>query len=157
MGERDLGQRVDREVVGFRPGKLVRELLARGEPAERSWVARRDLERYYAVLRYSLEEIDLTEAEALLVLEALQGSALDAISYRLLWKEVEDALSLHQLDRKWQVDGAALVARLRALSPGAAMAVADAAERASRAEGDLRAAVRAVGLVRRQRGCCWWS
>ena len=55
--------------------------------------------------------------EALLMADALNGVILDAWTKHLLWLSIEDAIRTDELDRKWGVDGAALVERLRSLSP----------------------------------------
>lgn len=115
-----------------------------------SQVARRDLDRYYTSLAYDLRGVALSEAEALLIADAANGTLWDAHSARLLWAEIEDALPAG-LAAKWDVDGAALVIKLRQLTPGQSLAVVDAIERAWRHadhRDDLRAALRAVGLVR---------
>src|SRR6266567_8914713 len=55
-------------------------------------------------------------SEALLLADALNGVLLDGQTKHLLWATVEDAIRTDELDRKWGVDGAALVERLRSLS-----------------------------------------
>lgn len=138
--------------VNFRPDDRLRAALAAraGDDAPLAYVARRDLERYYATLAADLRAVALTAPEALLIADAGNGTAWDAQSARLLWAEVADALD-DGLAEKWRVDGPALVAKLRALSAGQALAVVDAIERAwrhpDRGE-DFGAALRAVGLVR---------
>jgi hypothetical protein len=140
-------------VIAFRPGELLPALLERGVEDARHLVARRDLERYYALLRDALASVRLEEAEALLLADVLNGTLVDAHSYRLLWAEVEDACRQDGADRRWGVDGLALAARLRAMAPCELMAIADAVERAwLRAEPDMRDRLRAVGLVRGQAG-----
>jgi hypothetical protein len=56
-------------------------------------------------------------SEALLMADALNGVLLDAWTKHLLWLSIEDAIRTDELDRKWGVDGDALVERLRSLSP----------------------------------------
>ncbi len=111
-------------------------------------VVRRELERYYAVLRDELTRVRLTEGEASLIVDAMNGSITDHYSYNLLWANISDAISLDGLDAKWQVDGAALVEKLRSLTPGAAMAVSDACERFWQDPNPTGEALRRVGLVR---------
>lgn len=145
--------------VQFRAARVERQIGARldagGSPG---LVAARDLERYYAVLDAELARVALSEPEAMAVVDALNGAALDAGSYRLFWASVSDALA-EGLAGKWDIDGSALVAILRALSPAQAMAVIDAVERwwviadaADDAGGEDPAErgmrLRAVGLVR---------
>src|SRR5260370_41463197 len=55
--------------------------------------------------------------EALLMADALNGVILDAWTKHLLWLSIEDAIRTGGLDRKWGVGGAALVERLRSLTP----------------------------------------
>jgi hypothetical protein len=55
--------------------------------------------------------------EALLMADAMNGVILNAQTRHLLWATIEDAVRTDELDRKWGVDGDALVARLRGLSP----------------------------------------
>ena len=112
--------------------------------------ARRDLERYYAILALDLRAVALTEGEAMLLADATNGTLFDAPSARLLWAEIADALP-DGLAAKWQVDGPALVAKLRALSARQSLAVVDALERAWRhpdhAGGRAPAAARRRGQV----------
>lgn len=122
----------------------------RGKRGGRSFAAYAALARYAALLDRELRAVQLTEAEALLIADAGNGTAWDAQSARLLWAEIADALD-DGLAAKWGVDGEALVAKLRALSAGQSLAVVDAIERAWRhpdAGEDWGAALRAVGLVR---------
>ncbi len=128
-------------------GGLDGQLAARGEVL--GSVARRDLERAYAVLRAELDRLDLSEAEASLVCDACNGTLFDATNLRLLWAEVADAIRLDHLDAKWGVDGHALVERLRSLSPAQTWALVDAVERYWRApEQPIREGLARVGLLR---------
>lgn len=133
--------------VQFRPGPLAAALAARGD--NQNETAQRDLERYYGILARELKRANLrlVANEALLLCDALNGSWMDANSAPLLWAEVADAIAHDGLDRKWDVDGAGLVDKLRALNPAAALAVIDAVERAWHHGDDLSVAVIAVGLA----------
>lgn len=127
----------DGALVRFRPAGLLPELEARagrgrpGRGAESlSLVARTDLERYYTVLADELARLDLSEAEWNLLRDALGGVAfLDRLSYRYLWHEVEDYITLGRSDQTRGVDGPHLVGRLRRARPGTLMAIVDAVER----------------------------
>jgi len=66
-----------------------------------------------------LGALSLTEPEVALICDALSGTVLDGQTCTLIWSEVAAAIRLDQLDRKWGLDGLALVARLRTLSPAA--------------------------------------
>ena len=140
-------------LIRFRAGPILNEIRARtrGSPVvSLGQTARRDLTRYYALLRASTPKF--SEPEASLILDALNGTLLDEHTYRLLWAEVDDAIRLDGLDEKWGVHAGELVTRLRNLSPAECMAVIDAVERAwlmlsdgsGKSIGDV---LRDVGLV----------
>lgn len=120
-------------------------------------VVRRDIQRYYAVIDAELQRLRLTAEEAGLICDALNGYASLAedpdIARRSWWINVEDHISLNDADKKWGVsDPAVLVAKLRALSPGASAAVLDAVERwwlRDGPEGEtIPESLQAVGLIR---------
>lgn len=132
----------------FHAGDLspaLNERVGVGAPSG-SLVAKRDLGRYYQVLADSMPR--LTEGAAMAVCDALNGTVLDHRTYRHLWIDLEDWPAA-DLGRKWGIDGPALVAQLRALSPCALMAIVDAVERfwlhqEGRVAGEI---LREVGLV----------
>ncbi len=115
------------------PEEVLREVDARGN--NRSGTISRDLGRYYALLKRGLKRAGLTREEALLVCDALNGTLHEPETMRLVWAQVEDACRLDQLDRKWGVDGAALVEKLKGLDELASAAVVDATERFWEASG----------------------
>lgn len=137
--------------IGFRAGDLEPQLQARaGQGGSLGLTARRDLERYYALLARELPTF--TESEAMLLCDVMNGTLTEPHTASLLWANVSDALEDGYAE-KWHVDGLALVARLRHLSPIQAMAVCDACERFWHlvASGDARSnaeRVRVVGLTR---------
>lgn len=110
------------------------EVDKRGERGEanRSGVISRDLERYYAALacaRQSLRD-KLNEAEMSAILDNLNGVWMaEPVSIRLIYANVADGIELEGLDKKWKIDGAAMVEKLKALSFAESCALADAAER----------------------------
>ena len=132
----------------FRPGELETPLAARsGGTLSPALVAKRDLERYYDMLRRALPAF--SEAEASLIVDACNGWLVEPHSAPLLWAEVDDAIRSDGLATKWGVDGPALVARLRALTPFEALAVCDSVERFWRhPEIPTDENLRRVGLVR---------
>lgn len=114
-------------VKAFRvPQELEKEIAARGEFSD---VVRRDLDRLYTLYRRALARVELTENEAWLVADAMNGTLMDATTAPFLWASVEDTIQLNKLDKKWNVDGAKLVEKLRRLSDIEALAIVDAAER----------------------------
>ena len=91
-------------------------------------------ERYLQVCRYDLPE--LAPREWRLVMDALNGTIMDwfgssfgSSGRTLAAIQVEDAIRLNGLDRKWDVDGTALVTKLRSLTYGQALALSDFVER----------------------------
>jgi len=112
--------------IYFRPD-IAREIDTRGD--NRSAIVTRDLERLYSLYRRSMKEVTLTVAEGSLLVDALNGSLMDAASAALLWAEIEDAIKLDNLAEKWNVDGQALVEKLKGLTAIQSLAIVDAAER----------------------------
>jgi len=143
-----------RPTVSFRDLAMEqRELAPRAGDDSLGLIAQRDLGRYYEVLRRELASIDLTEGEALLIMEACNGTYWEPHTIPLLWAEVADHVQLENAHIRWQVDEMALVHKLRALTPAQAFAVVDAIERAwLHPSGDAVEALRAVGLLRDPKG-----
>lgn len=116
-----------------------------------SAAAKRDLDWYYETLAYDLASVTLTEGEAMLILDVCNGTLWESWSARLLWANIDDSLEDGYAE-KWAVDGPALVARLRALTPGQSMAIVDAVERwwslGNKDRTDLAKSLRVVGLTR---------
>ena len=116
-----------------------------------STVAKRDVERYYFLLKQALPAFSY--GEAALMVDAMNGTIFEPHTVRLLWAEVADAIQLDHLDTKWQqedstLDGAALIEKLRGLSLVECMAVADAIERFWSNPNPMRDRLREVGLIR---------
>lgn len=137
--------------VQFRDQIIESALSARQSGGESpGMTACRDLDRYYTLLARALGMVSLAPNEALAICDALNGSRMDATSAAFLWAEIADALP-DGLAAKWDIDGPALVARLRALTPAQSLAIVDAVERWWRLPeeaGDNEDRLRAVGLIR---------
>lgn len=119
------------KMVSFRPDTELLDNLSNrinNELTTVHQVANRDMARYYNILKYALREVALTEQEAMLVCDALNGVFFDDFSIRLMRASVEDAIIHDRLDEKWGVDGEALIVKLRSYSIGALYSVADAVE-----------------------------
>ncbi len=112
--------------IWLRP-ELEKELTSRGD--NRSHIIHRDLERLYTLYKRALREVELSLPECWFLADMLNGSLMDANTAGLLWASAEDACTLDGLDKKWELDGKALVEKLRGLSSIQAMALIDAAER----------------------------
>ncbi|MEW8957836.1 MAG: hypothetical protein AB2448_01800 [Moorella sp. (in: firmicutes)] len=132
------------KIAIYIPDHLLAEISTRGD--NRSGIISRDLERLYTLYRRALAQVTLSVEEACLIVDALNGAKFEADTARLLWAEIEDACNLDHLDEKWQVDGQALVQKLRELNEIQALALVDAAERFWEAsdvgERDVREAVK---------------
>lgn len=118
--------------------ELEKRYSAADAPAGRyvnAWFARagqdiwRELARYYLVLQDSLAEVDLSELEAVVLIEAIQGVVHSEASYRDLGYDVREALRCGQVAAPPELDVEALAAKLSELSSGAAAAVLDAIDR----------------------------
>jgi hypothetical protein len=112
-------------------------------------VARRDLERYYALLARVRPIFSMNEA--MMMADAANGTLWDEFSAQLLWAEISDAAE-EGLAEKWGVEAHILVGRLKMATPLERMAIVDALERAwSHREGwqlnDMRERLVEVGLV----------
>ena len=121
---------------------LLSEILSRGA---QSTVISRDLERLYTLYARSLKQVDLALAEASLIVDSLNSSLYDANSARMLWGGIEDSVMLEGLAEKWDVDGPALVEKLRGLNEIQSLAIIDASERfweGKERNGDFEAAVK---------------
>ncbi len=139
--------------VVFRAGDLQPKLEARrthGDSDQLGLTAKRDLKRYYHALGVELRSVELSEAEASLIVDALNGWYAEPYTVQLLWAEVADAIRLDGLADKWHCDGDALTAKLQSLSYSQALAVVDATERfwiRNEAGESLAEQLRAVGLI----------
>ncbi len=133
--------------ISLRVGSLGPALQARG--GENAETVRTLAERYLYALQQELRAVSLTEAEALLILDAANGTLWEPHSAGLLWAEVDDSLA-DGLAEKWDVDGPALVAKLKALTYTQSLAVVDACEvwgRQYSQNEDRKMTLHAVGLV----------
>lgn len=104
--------------------------IARREGA-RSTVINDTLERYFWIVDYERRQLRqlLSESEISLICDVLNGTMFsDRYSVTVVPNEIQDGISLDHVDEKWNVDGAALVAKLRGLSYGSLMALVDAVQ-----------------------------
>ena len=113
-------------------------------------IANRDLSRYYNIIKYALREVELSEKEAMAVIDSTNGTMLDNFSIRLMFANVEDSIDYDSLAEKWGIDGEALVLKLKNASVGYLHALADAIERYWLiSEGELTAEkLKKVGLIK---------
>lgn len=111
--ERVFAGRLDEEGIGANTSTII------------NYVA----DRYLEMVRRSMPA--LSQNEWMLIFDSLNGVMLSdsAQSIAGLWGGIDDSIQLDGLDKKWDVDGPALVERLRSLSYPAQVAIADTAER----------------------------
>ena len=107
--------------------ELEEKLKVRGK--ETSSLINRDLERLYSLYQRSLRQVQLTPAEACLIVDSQNGTLHDARSAPMLWGGIEDSINLDGLAEKWEIDGPALVEKLKQLNDLQCMSIIDAAER----------------------------
>lgn len=107
----------------FVPGPaLLTEMTARANGRSLGLTAKGDLERYYALVATTLARLRLTEAEASLIADALNGCPSAGYAHYEIEAAIDEGLAT-----KWQVDGPALLNRIA--DPFVSLALADAAER----------------------------
>lgn len=133
------------------------ELAARLTDARLSMgdMTRRDLTRYYALLAAELADLELTEGEALVIVDSCNGAYWDPWSIQLLPAAVAKAIDRDRLDQKWLVDGPALLTKLQRLTRAQCYAVTEAAARFWREQAlkptPFLDKLREVGLVKREK------
>lgn len=112
------------------PEPVAAALVARGDTP--SSAITRVVLRYIGLLSAARRELrnQFSDAECALVLDACNGTAyMDMVSVRLLPEGVADAIEIDNLDGKWQLDGGALVVKLRATTLTQRMALVDGLQR----------------------------
>lgn len=138
------------KTIQFRPGPLSEPLQERASGDKSPhYVAQRDLEVYYNLLMLGLASVDLSEGEALFLVDILNGTVLELMTARMLPYEIEDAEPEYLA--KWEIDRAVLLAKVGGWTLLQRMAVIDAVERAwgnTYHVDDMRARVARVGLVK---------
>src|SRR5437868_2003321 len=106
--------------VSFRASELESELQARDYDNSLGLAAKRDLERYYLLVRDELATVDFTPEEVRMLCNALRGDKIAGPRYRtLLWASVHELehrvlLGQKEVDERKQN----LVTKLRKLTPG---------------------------------------
>lgn len=98
---------------------------------ERSMVINRSLERYFDLLARTRRELRqlFSDKEMDLILDALNGTAFfDTFGIYLVQHEIADAISMDGLDRKWEVDGKAMLDKMNALTDAQKLALVDAVQ-----------------------------
>jgi len=142
--------------VRFRLGEtLLVAIDARAtapEPGPRAVTAKRDLGRYYEILRAALATVALTRGEAGLLVDVCNGWATSVEQPDILAGglalQVDDGMRLEALDEKWHVERAELLAKIDGWTTAQTIAVVDAVERFWQEPNPLDDQLGRVGLVR---------
>ena len=139
MAEKQLKKSVSISVTD----EFLAEIDARTDKTmggNRSFTIIETVNNYHALLNLgiTLARKSLTENEACLILDTLNGTwtggfpggceAARWAQNALIW-EVSDAIRLNGYDKKWEIDGPALVSKLQAMDGLARLALADWARR----------------------------
>lgn len=150
--------------AGFRDcvGRVLQaaEITATVEDGLAELRQQRDLRRYRDILQRVLAALDLSIDEACCICDVLNGSGDFALydpetdHWPFVRAEIEDGIRLNKTDEKWDVDGAALLQKLRGCEPVELLAIADAAERfwQSDLSRDGRELVVELGMAREETG-----
>jgi len=120
-----MNERVVRTSISPYPSTLER-IKERGGVSP---VIERDINRLYDMYSRALRQIPLLVEEACLITDCLNSTIYDANSAPMMWASVRDGIEMDGLDTKWNVDGPALVDKLKGLTEIQSMAIIDAAER----------------------------
>lgn len=122
---------VSKWTISFLP-EVAEQIDKRADTTgERSMRVSRMLDRYFAVLQRCRQDLRklLSDNEIALILDSLNGVAhYDTYSIQLTWAGVSDSIEMDELDRKWEIDGPALVAKLKVLDYAHTVALVDACE-----------------------------
>lgn len=111
--------------------RILEEIDRRVEHAgegSRSAVISRHLDRYFSLLQRARRELRqmLSDGETMLIVDVLNGVGFwDTFGIYMVEHEVSDGIALDHLDRKWLVDGPALVEKLRSLNDAQQLAIVD--------------------------------
>lgn len=135
--------------IAFHAADLI-DALKQRNPDSPSLAAKRDLERYYTLLNYALPTLDLSEAEASLIFDALNGVRFTTETIQLLRYNVANGIDFG-LDKKWGVEGLALLQKLKSYNYAQLFALADAIERIGVNNyhiADLTEELKRVGLLK---------
>lgn len=123
--------------TGFHvPEHIMEKLDARTDRAlgiSRSQVMARDLDTYYSLMAIAMRKVrqTLTRNEALLILDAMNGTMVETGQAAELWMgtalqhQITDAIAYDALSQKWEVDRDVLLEKLNSLEHFERYALAD--------------------------------
>lgn len=116
----------------------------------------KDLSRYYGLMDRTLRTVSLTEQEARLIADALNGTwafewgGIDKVSAKQAMNlELRDAIGLNKLDKKWDVEEGPFAVKISEWTEAQCLAVLDAVERFwMEPQAETVDKLREVGLLR---------
>lgn len=120
---------VERVSITIAPDTLA--IITARDPGNRSAGIAHVVSRYAGLINRIHRDLKtrFSAAECGLILDALNGSYLrDDVNVMLLHASVEDSIVMDHLDRKWSVDGHALMLKLRECTAPDLYGIADAVE-----------------------------
>jgi hypothetical protein len=129
--EAELAKRI--ESRESEPNPEIDGLINITRPQNINQVVVRDLERYYIALNYNRPRFPLNEA--MLIMDAMNGCLFQSEMPDSVRLNILDAIEMDGLDKKWEVDRAAFMERLKSLSSFELIAIADAVEQGWSSEG----------------------
>lgn len=121
---------VTKTSISLSPEAATR-IQERSSTGERSGQISRSLERYFAIMAYERKQLagQFSDGEIALICDVFNGSAfMEEISIRLAWASVQDGIEMDGLDRKWEIDGPALIDKVKTLTFAQTVALVDAVE-----------------------------
>lgn len=123
--------------VSMKLGELAAVVDARADHeidnASRAEAIRVMIARYEAIVARDLPV--LSAGEWKLVADTLNGTVMrdypdpDGDRLRMIWAGISDGIRLDGLDKKWDVNGVALIEKIRSLTHGQLVALVDTVER----------------------------
>lgn len=120
---------VEKVSISLAPDTLG--VITARDPGNRSGAIAHVVGRYAGLMQRIHRDLRtrFSAAECGLILDALNGSYLrDDVNVMLLHASIEDAIVMDHLDRKWEIDGQALMLKLRECSAPDLYGIADAVE-----------------------------
>lgn len=129
----------EKQIVFRAGGNLLKSIQNRidNEFTSEHQIVRRDIERYYTLIQYALREIELTEKEAMFIIDSTNGTMFEPFTIRLLWANLEDSILIDNLHINYDIDATKLVEKIKNASVGYQFALCDAIERWWKIEGDI--------------------
>lgn len=121
-------------MISLKSEKLEKALLARdvGSTGSPGLIAKTLLTRYFYLINTQMRDLPFSSDEFHCIYDAVNGWATQIEEplhlHQMLWLHMDDAIRDDSLDEKWNINGKALIEKLRALNPLETFAVVEMAE-----------------------------